>query len=417
MIFKKVTKLEEGNVSWRRQKAWEEELEDIALRLENPNLDEKTRAALEHREEVLKAKFDKIRKTEESFDEEGKHETCANCGTMLNDMGTCPKCDEGEEDYGDKEGSDEQEEELLTEGAGADVNRSLKDLLKGVSEENKQNWQRTLEKVLNAIPDSLADELVDKTMETFSDVKLSPAEKTKIAKTTDGAIDEESIKSVNTVGELLNLLNPEELAKKNPGLIKTIVTTILYVVAVLEPTPVIDIIAVLVTAMPETAVANIVASVAKMNPAVKIVSSLLKTEEMNVEEGFLTNVAAAVASKAVGNLAGNLFENKPLRDAVRKSDVSLEEDIGAKEKLINAYPDVDWSFNAGSDEFIEEYDDDYDIDDVEEDRVHAALYGGDRTYCDCGRKLIRTEWGSYCPECDPETAEEEHLRSMYDDEV
>lgn len=37
----------------------------------------------------------------ESYDEEGNHEKCDKCGTLLNDMGTCPKCDDGEEDYGD----------------------------------------------------------------------------------------------------------------------------------------------------------------------------------------------------------------------------------------------------------------------------------------------------------------------------
>lgn len=42
----------------------------------------------------------------ESYDEEGNPEKCDKCGTLLNDMGTCPKCDDGEEDYGD-EGLDE----------------------------------------------------------------------------------------------------------------------------------------------------------------------------------------------------------------------------------------------------------------------------------------------------------------------
>lgn len=39
----------------------------------------------------------------ESYDEEGNPEKCDNCGTLLNDLGTCPKCDDGEEDYGDEE--------------------------------------------------------------------------------------------------------------------------------------------------------------------------------------------------------------------------------------------------------------------------------------------------------------------------
>ena len=49
----------------------------------------------------------------------------------------------------------------------------------------------------------------------------------------------------------------------------------------------------------------------------------------------------------------------------------------------------------------DEYDDDYyDLDPVEEDRAHAALYGGDRTYCDCGKRLVPDEYGYfYCPVC------------------
>lgn len=39
----------------------------------------------------------------ESYDDDGNHEKCEKCGTLLNDMGTCPKCDDGEEDYGDEE--------------------------------------------------------------------------------------------------------------------------------------------------------------------------------------------------------------------------------------------------------------------------------------------------------------------------
>lgn len=39
----------------------------------------------------------------ESYDKDGNHEKCEKCGTLLNDMGTCPKCDDGEEDYDDND--------------------------------------------------------------------------------------------------------------------------------------------------------------------------------------------------------------------------------------------------------------------------------------------------------------------------
>lgn len=62
-----------------------------------------------------------------------------------------------------------------------------------------------------------------------------------------------------------------------------------------------------------------------------------------------------------------------------------------------------------------EYDDDYDFEDdvVEQDRMHAALYGGDREYCDkCGSKLVMDEWGGSCPKCD---AEELFINKTYHD--
>ena len=67
-----------------------------------------------------------------------------------------------------------------------------------------------------------------------------------------------------------------------------------------------------------------------------------------------------------------------------------------------------------------DYDDDqYDFDDdVEQDRMHAALYGGDRTYCDkCGAKLIRDEWGGSCPNCDAEQIERDRQNTLIDDDM
>lgn len=94
------------------------------------------------------------------------------------------------------------------------------------------------------------------------------------------------------------------------------------------------------------------------------------------------------------------------------------EELSNEEKLIKAFPGV-FSFDpdySGEQTITEEitsddedyfmyddYDDDYTMDDVEEDRRHAALYGGDLTYCKhCGKKLSRNEWGGYCPICDGE---------------
>lgn len=109
-------------------------------------------------------------------------------------------------------------------------------------------------------------------------------------------------------------------------------------------------------------------------------------------------------------------------------DAPIHEDLSVREKLKAAYPELNFettvteetetqtSAECESEELCESedddwYDDDYDIeDDVELDRRHAALYGGDRMYCDCGAKKRYNEYGPYCPVCDPVDPED-----VYDD--
>lgn len=87
------------------------------------------------------------------------------------------------------------------------------------------------------------------------------------------------------------------------------------------------------------------------------------------------------------------------------TEACVTEDLSNKEKLIKAFPGVfDFEATESVTEELDdysEYDDDYTMDDVQIDRRHAALYGGDRMYCDCGHKLSYNEYGSYCPRCTP----------------
>lgn len=114
---------------------------------------------------------------------------------------------------------------------------------------------------------------------------------------------------------------------------------------------------------------------------------------------------------------------------ITESAIKTEE-LSNKEKLKRAYPEL--NFDSSISENIEpednfdydpednfDYDDDYDIDDdVEMDRRHAALYGGDRMYCDCGTKLSHDEYGAYCPKCEPHDSEDVHTESCdYDDTI
>lgn len=115
------------------------------------------------------------------------------------------------------------------------------------------------------------------------------------------------------------------------------------------------------------------------------------------------------------------------------SNKTIEEELTNREKLQRAYPELNFdspSFDNVQESFEEDdmfsdYDDEYDIDDdVEMDRRHAALYGGDRMYCDCGHKLSFNEYGSYCPVCSPvdfdeKYSEEEFAKNKFvaDDEM
>ena len=336
---------------------------------------------------------------------------CEKCNTLLNDGGTCPKCDDGEEDYGDEKDdsldNDQQqdlkeemsatekliaafpdvdwnfdnkiEESYLTEAQGAEVKSKVKTALDSIAQEDKNSLAGKVSQIADMIPDNLADDVFAKIKGAFGNIKLNPAQKKQVVQDSGDLITVEDADEVNTVGDLVDAIDSSEAGDKNPEAVKSSLVGILQVVAVIEPTPVVDFITAVVAALPANIVSKVVGFLGKFSPVMKAVSNM--SEDMTTTD--------------------------------------------AKSKLIAAFPDVDWNFRENTiDETLTEetdpeddwYDDDYDIDDVEEDRRHAALYGGERTYCSCGKKLVRTEWGSYCPECDPETAQEEHEKSVYDDD-
>lgn len=346
---------------------------------------------------------------------EDMHKRCEKCNTLLNDGGTCPKCDDGEEDYGDEleealtnseklkraypelnfdnpveesvkceelsnmekliQAYPELEEstpitesaesnldklkraypelnfdEPLTEGAGADTAHTVKAAMSEIAKDDSKKWASTVVDVVDVIPDDFADELFDKIKQRFSNVKVNDAQKKQILDATGTAIDVEE----DTVGKILDVIDTRDDIEKNAKFVKTLVTVLLGIIAIIEPTPVLEIITALVVALPENVIAKILSAIQLLNPVV---------------------AGAAIAKKIRDD------KNESLKTASKK----VSEDIEGPED---------------EEEEIFDYDDDYDFDDVEEDRAHAALYGGDRTYCSCGKKLVRTEWGGYCPDCD-----------------
>lgn len=230
---------------------------------------------------------------------------CEVCGTLLNDMGTCPKCDDGEESHAEE---DKLEEKL--QGSHEDISflaNEFDDALKA----EKFNYEIEMRDGFK----------INIKSEQFEDIKKFADE---FFKKWNLAVDveDEQDDTHNIMLKKANVVVQEELSNMEK----------------------------LVAAFPELAEENVV------------------TEA--VEE--LSNI----------------------------------------EKLQRAFPELDLETTVTEDveQEWDEYDDNYEFDDdVEQDRVHAALYGGDRMYCDCGAKLVMDEWGSYCPECDAEEAEKKRI--------
>lgn len=402
--------------------------------------------------DALKAKLPK----NESLDDMDKR--CEKCNTLLNDGGTCPKCDDGEEDYGDKDTVNEEmtvreklksaypelnfndnieesivKEELsnkekllraypelnfdnepLTEGTGADTTHAIKDAMNQLAQKDKYSWAQTASDIVNVIPDNFADELFDAIKTKLANIKINHADKRKIVNAVGNGLSEESVEDKDTLGAILDMIDITQWANKSPQVIKGIVLVILGIVAVIEPTPIIEIIMSVIAVIPAPVVAKIAA-------ILEVVSNPVSAA---------ISVANKIHDKKTESLeSDNLSVKEKLKRAYPELnfDTKVEEEVNSCSVPEN---DIDEGFignalgsfagTAIANKLTEDddswYDDDYTVDDVEEDRRHAALYGGDRTYCNCGKKLVRTDWGSYCPDCDPETAEEEHLR-MIDDDV
>lgn len=267
------------------------------------------------------------------------------------------------------------DEPVLTEGVGADTTTAIKDTMTQLAKNDKYQWAKTAADIVDAIPDNFADELFDSVKETLANIKLNKSDKDKIVDALGEEVPEESVEDRDTLGAILDAIDIVQWAKNSPKVIKGFVLTALGIFAVIEPTPVVEILMGIVTLLPASVVAKIAAIVGVTgNPAAAAVAvanklhnfkneALEYDSDEEMEEGFI--------SAALGALAGRVIADK------------LTEDHD------------------------DEYDDNYDIeDDVELDRRHAALYGGDRMYCDCGRRLSYNEYGSYCPYCEPEDPEE-----------
>lgn len=135
-------------------------------------------------------------------------------------------------------------------------------------------------------------------------------------------------------------------------------------------------------------------------------------EELSNKEKLLRAYPELNFDKPV--MEESLTETMSIRDRLKAAypelnfDKTVEESIDPKDDdpKDDDPEDDEIEFDNVFEDNFEEYDDEYDIDDADADYAHAALYGGDLTYCKhCGTRLERNEWGGYCPECDKDDIE------------
>lgn len=94
----------------------------------------------------------------ESYDEDGNPEKCEKCGTLLNDMGTCPKCDDGEEDYGDNDLDECVENDKLPAEARAIIEEAVIDAFDS-GHADEELWDYIVEDLEGVVYDEAAAKL------------------------------------------------------------------------------------------------------------------------------------------------------------------------------------------------------------------------------------------------------------------
>ena len=149
--------------------------------------------------------------------------------------------------------------ESLNEGSGADTAHVASDALKIAAQGDKHKWAKTAADIIDVIPDDFADQLFDAVKSKASDIKLSNENKKKIVDASNGELTEESVADCDTLGKILALVDGFEWAKTNPGLLKGFVMVVLSIIAIIEPTPVLEIITLIVGFLPAEWVAKVLA--------------------------------------------------------------------------------------------------------------------------------------------------------------
>lgn len=146
--------------------------------------------------------------------------------------------------------------ESLTEDTGASAKNAISSMLKDMDDSEKAS---TISKILDIIPDEYADKLFSATEKSLNDKQIPESDKQSIVNQAEPMVnDKEKLDDVESIGDLLNLIDLKYWAKKDPKMCKNLIVTILSIIAMIEPTPVLEIITAIVKLLPANVIAKIV---------------------------------------------------------------------------------------------------------------------------------------------------------------
>lgn len=243
---------------------------------------------------------------------------------------------------------DKENTNKLTEGVGAETANALKDVLSTINkEESKQGWTDTVANIIELIPDELIDDLFDAAKDKLSNVKLNDDTKKKIIDLAGDKLDGEEAEDADTLGKILSLF---DITSWDAANLKKYLIAVLGIIAVIEPTPILEIITGIVAILPAdivkkiltiTNISNIIGVAGTaLNRGYQLLKNLknekkedLNTDKLELEEGILDKVKDKI-SKAVDNITSKLKSREAKADWLLanaiKEDSTISTDSSGK---------------------------------------------------------------------------------------
>jgi hypothetical protein len=194
----------------------------------------------------------------------------------------------------------------LTEGTGADTAKVAKDVLTACSKEDKDGFANKTSKIIEAIPEEYFDKIFDTIKDKLSDIKLDKKDKEKIIDAGGQAVDAEKVEKADTLGKVLEFL---DISTWDAGALKAFVMTVLIIVGIIEPSPVVEVICVILGFVPDGVLKKILVIINQFNlpiAAGMAANKLYKAKKKN----DINNAATAQPAVEEGlELKEGIFDN------------------------------------------------------------------------------------------------------------